>query len=128
MTERAYKNISIKTEFAEAIEQFIRANPQLGYRSIAQFLEDSSRRRLEDLKAAQLELPPMEHSNFDEDGVKISDNRTHETAQIYFKPEGMWCELCEKAECEHIKFALEQRQIQKQIRKKRKEGWKLPNV
>lgn len=45
-----YRGISIKTEFANDIEKFIKANPQLGYRSIASFLEDAARRRLETLQ------------------------------------------------------------------------------
>ncbi len=53
MTKKPYTGISVKREFADAIEDFIQKNPQLGYRSIAGFLEDSARRRLEDLKAKQ---------------------------------------------------------------------------
>jgi phage terminase large subunit-like protein len=48
-----YKSISIKEEFAQDIENFVKENPRLGYRSIAQFLEDSARRRLEDLRSRQ---------------------------------------------------------------------------
>jgi len=49
-------------------------------------------------------------------------------AQIYFKPEGIWCDLDGNAKCEHIDFALKQQDIQEIIRKKRKEGWRLPDV
>jgi hypothetical protein len=56
-----FKSISIKEEFAESIEEFIREHPTLGYRSIAQFLEDSGRRRLEQLKLEVKPLPRFEH-------------------------------------------------------------------
>ena len=128
MSERSYKNISIKNEFAEAIEKFIRQNPQLGYRSIAAFLEDSSRRRLEELKATEDQLPRMEQINFDENGVKIHDRQLHRVADVNFSPKGIWCNLCKKDECEHIAFALAEPDIQAIICKKKKEGWRLPDV
>ena len=51
LSERAYKNISVKIELAEVIETFVKENPNYGYRSIAGFMEDSARRRLEELGA-----------------------------------------------------------------------------
>jgi hypothetical protein len=48
-----YRSMSIKEEFASNIEKFIDENPQLGYRSIASFLEEAARRRLETLKDKQ---------------------------------------------------------------------------
>lgn len=122
-TEEPYRNVSIKTEFANNIEQFIKANPQLGYRSIAQFLEDSSRRRLE-----ELEEPRFRKLNSDENGVKIWDGRLHKTADIAIKPNGIRCLLDDTANCEHIYFALTFPEVRDTIKKKRKEGWKLPDV
>ena len=52
-----FKSVSVKEEFAESIEEFIYQHPSLGYRSIAQFLEDSARRRLEELKAQVKTIP-----------------------------------------------------------------------
>lgn len=128
MSDRAYKNISIKSEFADSIEEFIKQRPQLGYRSIAAFLEDASRRRLEELKASEQELPRMEQINFDENGVKILDRKLRRTVQIYFKKEGIRCEVDDSDSCEHVAFALSKKDIRDVIRKKRKEGWKLPDV
>ncbi|MDH5786747.1 MAG: hypothetical protein OEZ40_00445 [Candidatus Bathyarchaeota archaeon] len=128
LSARAYKNISIKSEFAEAIEQFIKENPQFGYRSIAAFLEDSSRRRLEELKAKETRLPRMEQINCDEDGVKILDRQLHRVVDVTFKPSGIRCNIDDADNCEHIKFALEQKDVQKIVSQKRKEGWKLPDV
>jgi hypothetical protein len=118
-----YRNISIKTEFANSIEQFIRANPQFGYRSLAQFLEDSSRRRLE-----ELDEPRFQKLNSDENGVKIWDSRLHKTAEVFFKPSGIRCMLDETSNCEHVYFALTFPDVRAIIKAKRKEGWKLPDV
>jgi hypothetical protein len=128
LTERPYKNISIKTEFAETIEAFINENPQLGYRSIAAFLEDASRRRLEDLKALQKAYSRFEHFNMGMDGVRIVDRKLKRIADVYFKPEGIWCGLDNKSDCEHIDFALSVPEIQGIIERRRKEDWKLPEV
>jgi len=47
--KKKFRNLSLKKEFLDNIEKFIKKNPQYGYRSIAQFVEDASRLRLEAL-------------------------------------------------------------------------------
>ena len=121
-----YRTVSMKTEFADALEQFIRANPQYGYRSLAQFLEDSSRRRLEELKGK--EVPRMEQINFDDNGVKIHDRKLGRVADVSFRRNGIYCNLDDADDCDHIRFALLQKDIQKVIREKKAQGWKLPDV
>ena len=125
--ERQYKNISVKTELAETIENFVEENPSYGYRSIAQFMEDAARKRLEELNALGT-LPRFEHFNRGLNGVRITDRKLRRIADIYFKPEGIWCDLDQKANCEHITFALTVPEIQEVIRQRRKEGWKLPDI
>ena len=66
-----FKSFSIKKEFAEKLEAFIKSHPELGYRSVAQFLEDSSRRRYEELISQIREPPRFEQINIDENGTKI---------------------------------------------------------
>ena len=128
LSERSYKNISIKNEFAEAIEKFIRQNPQLGYRSIAAFLEDSSRRRIEELKAIEDQLQIMWHMNLNDKGVLVWDPDLGRAVQILFSPKGITCEEDGEDDCEHIQFALSKPDIQEVIRRKIKEGWRLPDV
>jgi len=64
-----YRKISIKRELADAIERFIKTNPEYEYRSMAPFLEDRARRRLEELEGyipkkeeAWLRLLHLHHS------------------------------------------------------------------
>lgn len=129
MTEKpSYRNISMKTELADAIEDYIKAHLELGYRSLAQFLEDSSRRRLEELRSQEQEVPRMEKINCDNEGCKIHDRKLGRVADITFKPSGIRCSLDETSNCEHIKFALEHRDVKEIIMKKRKQGWKLSDV
>jgi hypothetical protein len=123
-----YKAISIKEEFAQSVEDFVKAHPELKYRSIAQFLEDASRRRLEDLKIQVKSLPRFEQINSDENGVKILDRELREIVQIFIKPQGIRCGFHQIDRCEHIDFALTQRDVREIIKRHKKEGWKLPDV
>jgi len=128
--EFRFKSISIKEEFAESIEDFIRANPSLGYRSIAQFLEDASRRRLEELQSQNKMLPRFDRLNGDETGVLIYDHELKDikTVHVSVRPNGVICDFHQKNNCEHVKFALGLSDVKEMIQKRRKDGWKLPNV
>lgn len=74
--------------------------------------------------------PPktMWHLNLDENGVLIWDPDLHRGVEIFFNPKGILCEECESDSCKHIQFALSQPDIQDVVRKRRREGWKLPEV
>lgn len=124
--EYEFKSYSIKKEFAEKIEEFIKTHPEFGYRSVATLLEDSTRRRLEELQEQIKELPQFEQINSDENGVKIHDRKIHQVVQIYIKPQGIRCGFHQTNECEHIEFALKQKDVQETIRKRKLNGWKLP--
>ncbi len=62
----------------------------------------------------------FESFNFDENGVKIQDRKLNIIAQIYFKPDKVFCEYDETHDCEHVKFALSIPKVQQILRKK---GW-----
>ena len=74
--------------------------------------------------------PPktMWHLNLNDQGVIIWDPFIQQGVQITFTPKGICCTYDDKDDCKHIQFALSQPKIQDAIRKKRKEGWKLPDV
>jgi len=120
MPKGKYRGVSLSAEQIEAVEIFIKENPEQNYTSIADFIGDAVRRRLEEKR--------FEIFNHDANGVKVTDRKLRRIAQIYFKPEGIWCDLDGNAQCEHIDFVLRQPDIQENIRKKKKEGWKLPDV
>jgi hypothetical protein len=70
----------------------------------------------------------LEHINADENGVKIHDRELHNIVQVYFQPSGVRCGYDGTFSCIHIDFALLQPEVREIIRKRRKEGWKLPDV
>jgi len=78
----------------------------------------------------QEKLQAFEHFNINEHGVRILDrtlaDKTSEgrIIDVYFKPDKAWCEYCESASCQHVKFALGLPEVQKILRKK---GWKIPS-
>jgi hypothetical protein len=78
----------------------------------------------------ELTGPPktMWHLNLNDDGVLVWDPDVSEGVQINFKRDGIHCLYCGKDDCRHIQFAISKTDIQGVIRKRRKEGWKLPDV
>ncbi len=70
--------------------------------------------------------PPqsLEHFNLNEEGVLILDRtlQPDRIVQIFFKPEGPWCEHCESMKCRHVEFALDIPKVQDILREK---GWKF---
>jgi len=131
-----YRGVSLQRELINRIEEYIKTHPEMGYKSLADFVTDAVREKCEKLKilASSFELPPREHFNLNENGVRILDRTLSNGVSrgriidVYFRPEGIWCEHCQADDCPHIKFALTVPAIQEIIKKKRSEGWNLPQI
>lgn len=65
----------------------------------------------------------MEHYNLNENGVVVLDKRERRLIQIYFRPEGVYCEYCRKFSCKHVNFALSIPEVQAILKSA---GWKIP--
>jgi hypothetical protein len=118
-----YKGVSLKRELVEQIEQLVEENKQ--YKSVADFLHEAARLRIEEVNKTKTR-PRFEHFNVNDSGVRITDRKIGMIAEIYFKPQGIFCDLDKSNVCEHIDFALTVPAIQEIIRRRIKEGWKLP--
>jgi Arc/MetJ-type ribon-helix-helix transcriptional regulator len=46
----AWSKISIREELAKRVERFVKSHPELGYKSISDFVHEAIRLRLEDLE------------------------------------------------------------------------------
>jgi len=129
-----YRGITLQRELVNKIEEYIKAHPEMGYKSLADFITDAVREKCEQLKilTPTPELPQLEHFNISENGVRILDRSLANgysrgrIIDVYFKPEGAWCEHCQTNNCKHIQFALTIPKIREIIWKKRAEGWNLP--
>jgi hypothetical protein len=130
MPRKGYKSITVKqnvydyffNEWSKVKEEY---TIKKGIRSFSAFI---SYRLAELINLPEAPLPPFEILNHDSRGVKIQDNKLHLSADVQFTPVGIYCPICDAHNCEHIRFALNQPDIQKIIKQKRKEGWKLPEV
>lgn len=130
MPRKGYKSITVKEnvygyfykEWSKVKEEY---SIKKGIRSFSAFVSY----RLSQLADLPPEpLPDFNMLNHDERGVKVQDNRLRRTADIQFTPKGIYCPICDAHYCEHIRYALEQRDIKDIIKAKKKEGWKLPDI
>jgi len=125
-----YRGVTLQRELLNRIEKYIRAHPEMGYKSLADFITDAIRDKCEQLKilTPMPEQPQLEHFNISESGVRILDRTiTSATSRgrivdVYFKPEKVWCEHCDATNCQHVKFAMNIPEVQKILQEK---GWKI---
>jgi len=130
MPRKGYKSITVKqnvydyffNEWSKVKEEYA---IKKGIRSFSAFV---SCRLAELINLPEPPLLPFEILNHDSRGVKVQDNKLHLISDVQFTPIGIYCPVCDAHYCEHIRFALDQSDIKETIRKKRKEGWKLPEV
>jgi len=128
--ETGFRGTSLKADLMTSIERFITDNPDAGYKSVSDFVQEAVRIRMQEIRKLPPLLPRFEHFNLSDNGVRILDRtlKPKRIADIYFRPEGIWCDLCKAHSCEHIDFALNEPEIKQLTEKKRREGWKLPEV
>ncbi len=62
-----------------------------------------------------------------DDAVKIRDRIFGGVADVYFKRSGAYCNTCKEDMCEHILYALTVPVVQKEVTRKIKAGWNLPD-
>jgi len=55
MGRRSWRRVSLRAELVEKIERIIESRPDLGYTSIADFIADAVRRRLEEISKSPLD-------------------------------------------------------------------------
>ncbi|MEM3623555.1 MAG: ribbon-helix-helix domain-containing protein [Candidatus Bathyarchaeia archaeon] len=109
-----YRGITLNRELVNKIEEYIRAHPEMGYKSLADFVTDAIREKCEQLKifTPPPEVPPLEHFNINENGVRILDRTLANgysrgrIVDVYFKPDRIICEYCGTNNCRHVRFAL----------------------
>ena len=130
MPMEKYRGISLQKELVGTIESYIKTHPEMGYKSLADFVTDAVRDKCEKLGIFTPEMlgPPLEHFNISEQGVRILDrtlgNGTSKgrIIDVYFKPEKALCEFCDSSNCRHVQFALSLPEVQKILKEK---GWKI---
>lgn len=119
-------NIQLKGEMAD---RFIRIKRFLGLENDTEAIRTMISWYY-NLNQKELIGPPksMWHMNLNDQGVLIWDPDTRQAVQILFSPKGIRCAVDGEDNCKHIQFALTKPDIQTVIQKRRKEGWRLPDV
>jgi hypothetical protein len=118
-----YRQVSLSRELVDRIEEYIKTHPERGYKSLADFVTDAVRKRCEELKIlvpTPPEPPALEHFNVNQDHVTIIDRRRRMFADVYFRNNHVYCELCGEENCEHVRYALNLPKVQKALERK---GW-----
>jgi hypothetical protein len=131
--EDEYTTVRLPKELMEIIDNIIKSGVG-SYKSRAEFIKEALRRRFEELKVLTPtpEPPKLEHFNISEHGVRILDRTLANgysrgrIIDVYFRPEGVWCEYCQTDNCRHIQFALTIPKVREIVWRKREEGWNLP--
>jgi len=125
-----YRGVSLQRELVNLIEEYIKAHPEMGYKSLADFVTDAVREKCSELKilVATSELPQLEHFNISENGVRILDRSLGNGVSkgriidVYFKPDKVLCEYCGADNCRHVEFALNIPKVRKILIEK---GWPI---
>ncbi len=130
-----FKGVSLPEELVKAIKDYIESNPSTGYKSIADFVVDAIRLRLEQLGA----LPPtfsLIHINTNENYALFWEEKpggkpggkTGHTVRVFFKDDQIKCEYCDSIRCIHIKKAIKLPEVQEALEKRKKAGLKIPDL
>ncbi|MBT0160956.1 hypothetical protein G4O51_13330 [Candidatus Bathyarchaeota archaeon A05DMB-2] len=125
-----YRGVSLQRELINLIEEYIKAHPEMGYKSLADFVTDAVREKCSELKilVATSDLPQLEHFNISENGVRILDRSLGNGVSkgriidVYFKPNKVLCEYCGSDNCKHVEFALNIPKVRKILIEK---GWPI---
>jgi hypothetical protein len=106
----------------EIVRRFLRIKEHMGLKNdteVVRFLTNDYWDRNKDMLQ-----PALEHFNLSEKGVCILDrtladkNSRGRIVDVHFKPDMVWCEYCQSAACEHVKFALDLPEVQEIMRRK----------
>ena len=89
----------------DRIDEYIKSNREAGYKSLADFVTEALRKRCEELKilGPRPEPPVLEHFNVNQDHVRVIDHKRRVFADVYFRNDRVYCELCGEEDCEVIK-------------------------
>ena len=119
--EEDYVTGRIPKELSEEADKLI---GKKGFKNKAEIVSEALKELLDQYGANK----HFQMLNRTSDGVKVRDVKLGQVADIKITPEGIYCPICDASNCEHIRFAIDQPEVKNLILRKRKEGWKLPDI
>ena len=110
-----YSTVRLKDELVKKIDDMVETDiaKEHGITSRADFVTQAVLKALDNFK------PRFEHQNMIEGTVRIIDYQMRRTAELDFRENGsIYCNVCRALDCEHIRYALEQTDIQKALKER----------
>ena len=107
--DEALANVKIKTQLE--LEGFSLKYSGLGAWIIREFLLQNTSFR-------------FEHINTKEDHITLMDKKIRRVVDVYPRQEEhkLWCEQCQRSDCEHAKYAFSLPEVKQALKKK---GWEM---
>lgn len=131
MPRKGYSTVTISENVYEAGKEYYEAeNKKLGYtkyRSMSQFVETTIMDYLKEKGIELLDTPRFEHYNVYEDRAIIIEHTDEgdALAEVWFRGDRVYCDLCESPDCPHIRFLLGKEDFMKKLRDK---GFKIDHT
>ena len=127
MPRGKFRGVSLQKELIEAVENYLKNNPDAPYRSVAEFISEAVRLRLEQLKAWPPPISIM-HLNIDGSIVLLWDNIKQHSIHVEFKEDKIFCHFCQSKKCYHVRFTLNIPEVKKEFKRRKRLGLKYPQV
>jgi hypothetical protein len=128
---KEYRGVSLPKNLVDAVETYIKKNPTTAYKSLADFVIDAVRLRLQALGA----LPPtfiFMHINVKDNYALFWEQTPGEdkghSVMIYFSEDSIRCGYCDSNRCYHVKMAVKEPDVIKEFERRRKLGLKTPDL
>ena len=108
-----WETLKIPRDLSNDIDDFLETEKakKRGYYNKASFISDAIRDALE-----EYQKKPLVHLNTYEDKIRILDNQKNRIAEITFKNNKPFCDLCETGDCIHIQYAWGIEDIARQLK------------
>jgi len=106
-----HATVRLPKDMVNAIEEFLKTDQakKMGFLYITDVVTDAARQLLKSYGYSSTLRPRFVHYNVYEDHVSIIDNEQPEGkswVDVYLQNGKAWCDLCEKHDCDHTRFAL----------------------
>ena len=88
MSEESHVTIKIPKDLVDEMD---RLKGQHGFRSRGEIAKEAIRKLIFNYKGRYAE-PTLEHYNLNEYGGRVLDRSLNRIVDIFFRPEGIWCE------------------------------------
>jgi Arc/MetJ-type ribon-helix-helix transcriptional regulator len=116
----------------ELVEEMDKLQGKHGFRGRGEIAKQAIRELLAkyeiELKPELENYPRMIRINASDQGATMWDNKIRREVNVIFTKTGIKCSIDDSDDCDHVAFALKEHDVRTAIKKRRKEGWKLPDI